>query len=220
MMRRSYFSFEAVTMSSTFSLPPTTPSELAIPPYPVRKFTVEDYFKLVDVGVLNEDDHVELLEGWIVPKICKKPLHDGTIDIVLGVLSELLPRHWFLRVQNVLQTATSAPEPDFAVARGERNSFTERHPQGNDVGLVIEVADSSLHIDRRKALIYAAAGVPHYWIVNLPDRCVEVFENPQPQSDGMRYAPARLFRDNDQLEIVLDGQHVAFVACAKLLPSR
>jgi Uma2 family endonuclease len=196
-----------------------TNPDAVLPPYPVRRFSVEDYFKLIDAGVLGEDDNCELLEGWIVPKMGKKPLHDGTIDIVLGVLGEILPTGWFPRVQNVLQTPTSAPEPDFAVARGKRGSFTGRHPQGNDVGLVIEVADSTLHIDRRKALIYAAAGVPRYWIINLPDRCVEVYESPQLDGEVIRYAAPRIFRGDDELELVLDGQHVARINCAQLLPA-
>lgn len=191
---------------------------MVLPPYPVRKFTVEDYFKLVDIGLIDEDDNCELLEGWIVPKMGKKPLHDGTIDIVAGVLNEILPGGWFPRVQNVLETATSAPEPDFAVARGVRGSFTKRHPQGSDVGLVIEVADSTVQIDRRKALIYGAAGVPQYWIINLPERCVEVYENPQPGSEGIRYAAPRILRGSDEAELVLDDQHVARISVAKLLP--
>jgi Uma2 family endonuclease len=206
-------------MSSTFATQLTTTPALVLPPYPVRKFSVEEYFKLVDMGLLDENDNCELLEGWIVPKMVKKPPHDGTIDIVLTRLSKLLPDGWYIRVQNVLQTATSAPEPDLAVARGECDSFTEHHPQGTDVGLVIEVADSSLVIDRRKALIYAAAEVPRYWIVNLPDRCVELFEDPQPTSEGIRYAAPRIIRGTDELELVLDGQHVARISCKQLLPA-
>lgn len=206
-------------MSSAFTVPLTPTTDFVLPPYPVHRFSVEDYFKLVDAGVLGEDDNCELLEGWIVPKMGKKPLHDGTIDIVAGVLGEILPSGWFPRVQNVLQTATSAPEPDFAVARGVRSSFTERHPQGNDVGLVIEVADSTVQIDRRKALIYAAADVPRYWIINLPERCLEVYENPQPVNEGVRYAPPRILHSSDEVELVLDDQHVARISVAKLLPT-
>src|SRR4051812_43584286 len=127
-------------MSSALTFPSTTTPDLVLPPYPVRKFSVDDYFKLMDSGVLGEDDNVELLEGWIVPKMVKKPPHDGTIDIVLTRLSRLLPNGWYIRVQNVLQTTTSAPEPDLVITRGECDSFTDRHPQGSDAGLVIEVA--------------------------------------------------------------------------------
>lgn len=207
-------------MSTSFALPAAHGPvlDLVLPPFPVHRFSVEQYFELVRLGILGEDDNCELLDGWIVPKMGKKPLHDNTIDIIDGVVDALLPSGWFLRVQNVLQTATSAPEPDFAVTRGLRGSFPDRHPQGSDVGLVIEVADSTLHIDRRKALIYAAAGVPHYWIINLPERCVEVFENPQQQSEGIHYASQRTIRAGDELELVLDGQHVARIGCAQLLP--
>lgn len=206
-------------MSSAFTYPSSLPPDIALPPYPVRQFTVEDYFKLVDTGVLGEDDNCELLEGWIVPKMGKKPLHDNTIDIVDGIVDSLLTSGWFTRIQNVLQTATSAPEPDVAVTRGQRGSFPDRHPQGSDVGLVIEVADSTLHIDRRKALIYAAAGVPRYWIVNLPDRCVEVYENARSTSDGVRYAAPRVFHGGEELDLVLEGELLGRINVAKLLPA-
>lgn len=206
-------------MSSAFTFPATSTPDVVLPPYPVRQFSVEDYFKLIDAGVLGEDDNCELLEGWIVPKMGKKPLHDGTIDLVLAELSKLLPSGWYPRVQNVLQTATSAPEPDFAVTRGQPGSFIDRHPQGSNVGLVIEVADSSLQIDRRKAGIYAADGVPVYWIVNLPERCVEVFTEPQQRGSGMSYGQPRVFRNQDELELILDGKVVGNIACAKLLPA-
>lgn len=206
-------------MSSTCTLSQSVASNLDPPPYPVRRFSIEEYYKLVDVGLLDENDNCELLEGWIVPKEVKTPRHDNTIDMLLGTLLDIMPDNWFLRVQNVLETPNSAPEPDLAVARGECGRFCERHPQGEDVGLVIEVADSSIEISRRKALIYAAAGVPRYWIINLPKLCVEVLDNPQPGSEGVRYAALRIIHSSDEVELVLDDQHVARISVAKLLPA-
>ena len=189
------------------------------PPFPVHRFTVEQYFELSRLGLLGEDDNCELLEGWIVPKMVKNPLHDNTVDILLGLLNTLLPSGWFLRVQNVLQTTSSAPEPDFAIVRGQRGSFPDRHPQGSDVGLVIEVADSSLQLDRRKAETYATAGVPAYWIINLQDKCVEVYEKPQQLAAGISYAPPRVLRSKEELELILDGQACGKIACHQVFPS-
>lgn len=201
------------------AIPHNTIRDLALPPYPVRRFSVEEYFELAHLGVLGEDDNCVLLEGWIVPKEVKTPRHDNTIDIVVGLVDSLLPSGWYPRVQNVLQTATSAPEPDFAVTRGQPGSFIDRHPQGRDVGLVIEVADSMLEIDRRKAFIYTAAAVPMYWIVNLPERCIEVYANPQQRGSEISYAQPRVCRGEDELELVLDGQIVGKSKCAQLLPA-
>ena len=93
-----------------------------------RRFTVEEYERLGETGVLCEDDSVELLEGLIVKKTTKNPLHDATIDILTRLFGRLLPSGWFLRVQNVLRTSDSEPEPDVVVTRGEPAAFRRRHP--------------------------------------------------------------------------------------------
>jgi Uma2 family endonuclease len=190
-----------------------------LPPFPVHRFTVDQYFELARLGLLGEEDNCELLEGWIVPKMVKNPLHDNTVDILLSLLNAILPPGWFLRVQNVMQTAMSAPEPDFAVVRGQRGSFPKRHPQGSDVGLVIEVADSSLQIDRRKAETYAAAGVPTYWIINLPERSIEIFSTPQLKAGVIAYATPRVMRAQDDLELILDGHSFGKIAVLDIFPT-
>jgi Uma2 family endonuclease len=185
----------------------------------VLRFSVESYFELARLGFLGENESCELLEGWIVPQTNKSPLHGNTVDILLGLLTLLVPTGWLVRRESVLQTETSAPEPDFALVRGKRGRFPDRHPQGSDVGLVIEVADSSLAVDRRKAEIYAAAGVPEYWIVNLQDRCVEVYGAPSPQAGGkFAYAPSRIMKGQDSLNLVLDDELVGHLRCRDVLP--
>ncbi|WP_425613904.1 Uma2 family endonuclease [Anatilimnocola sp. NA78] len=199
----------------TTSLSAESLPELVAPPFPVQRFTVAQYFEIAEV--LGEGANVELLEGWIVPKMVKKPQHDNTIDVILGLLEQIEMAGWFVRVQNVLRTADSAPEPDLTITRGKRGDYPTQHPEGKDVALVIEVADASLSRDRRKAIIYAKAGVPAYWIVNLRDRCVEVFD--QPTAEGA-YARQASLRNQEQLEIVLDGQHVGGLTCDQLLPDQ
>jgi Uma2 family endonuclease len=147
-----------------------------VPSFPVRRFSVAEYERMAEIGLLTEDDSVELLEGWIVPKITKYPRHDTTIDILTQLLGRLLPPGWFLRVQNVLVTSDS--EPDVVVTRGEPKEYWKTHPRGSDVALVIEVSESSLRRDRRKRRIYARAGVPIYWIVNLDANRIEIYSVP------------------------------------------
>src|SRR5438034_526801 len=149
---------------SSIVLPPSSPEP---PPFPVRRFSVAEYEELTRLGILTEYDTVELLEGWIVPKTPKYPPHDGTIDLLNVLLMRLLPLGWYPRVQNSVVTDDSVPEPDVVVVRGSPGDYRDRHPTGADIGLVIEVAESSVSRDRRKAKIYARAGIPHYWIVNL-----------------------------------------------------
>ncbi len=163
---------------STILLPTITPSGFDVPPLSVHRFTVEEYEQLGKSGVLTEDDSVELLEGLIVKKMTKNPLHDSTIDLLVSMLSRQIPTGWFLRVQNVLRTADSEPEPDVVIAIGDVASFRRRHPTGDEAALVIEVAQSSLEQDWRKCRIYARAGVIEYWIVDLNAARLEIFTQP------------------------------------------
>ena len=148
------------------------------PSFPVRRFSVAEYQRLGEAGILTEDDSVELLEGLIVPKMTKYPRHDGTIDQLAMLLAALLPAGWYPRIQNVLITSDSAPEPDVVVTRGAPRDYWRRHPTAADVALVIEVAESSLARDWEKRRIYAHAGVSNYWIVDLINDRLEVFTEP------------------------------------------
>jgi Uma2 family endonuclease len=167
---------------SITTLPIAEPAGFDVPPLSVRRFTVEEYERMGETGVLTEDDSVELLEGLIVRKITKNPLHDWTIDYLTRILGQGLPHGWLLRIQNVLRTDDSEPEPDVVIAIGDLFAFRRQHPTGRESVLVIEVAETSLDQDWRKCRIYARANVPQYWIVDLTGRCVEVFTRPNPST--------------------------------------
>ena len=156
------------------------------PPYAIFRLTVDEYMRLVEAGVLHEDHPIELLEGWLVEKMPKNAPHDGTIDLVEGELLNILPAGWYPRVQNTVLTGDSAPEPDLAVVRGTRRDFLRRHPSADDVALIVEVADSSVARDRKKGAIYARAGIPHYWIVNLEESVVEAYSEPNAKRSSYR----------------------------------
>ena len=156
------------------------PDSSVMPPWPVRRFTVAEYRTLVETGAFEEDDRIELLQGWIVPKVVHNPPHDWTVTQVSDVIRPLLSDDWLMRVQCAINTGDSEPEPDNAIARGPNDRYLHRHPRGEDIGLLIEVANSSLARDRDKAEIYAMEGVPVYWIVNLVDRQIEVRSDPDP----------------------------------------
>lgn len=150
--------------------------------FPVRRFSVAEYELIGAAGILTEDDSVELLEGLIVEKMTKNPRHDAMIDLLVWLLSRLLPLDWFPRGQNVLITNDSAPEPDVVVVHGDPQDFWNRHPKSADVALVIEVAETSLARDRRKRRIYARAGVVQYWIINLESDVIEMYAEPDQTS--------------------------------------
>ncbi|HET6422036.1 MAG TPA: Uma2 family endonuclease [Planctomycetaceae bacterium] len=197
----------AVEASQT-RLPP------GIPPWPVKRFTVAEYEELVNSGVFDEDDNCELLEGWLVPKMTKNPLHDGTIDLLDGLLDEALPPGWHTRGQNAIVTSDSVPEPDLAVVRGSRGDYRIQHPKPGDIAVVIEVAHTTLRADRQKAAIYARAGIPEYWLVNLVDWQLERMTHPS--SDG-RYQQTDILTVNDAVPLVIAGSEVGQISLQDLL---
>lgn len=124
---------------------------------------------MAELGVLAEDDRVELLEGVITPKMTHNPPHDSVVALLEHAIRPLLPAGWSLRIQSSVTTADSEPEPDVAIVRGGPREFMQRHPGGADVACVVEASEASLERDRTKRRLYARAAVPIYWIVNLVD---------------------------------------------------
>jgi Uma2 family endonuclease len=198
-------------------------SVLSAPPFggyhSFRRFTVDEYHHMIRAGVLEEDDPVELLEGYLVVKMPRNPPHEGTIDLTQGALIPHLPAGWFLRGQEAVTLSESEPEPDVAGVRGTRRSFLTRPPEPADIGILIEVADSSLQRDRDdKGRIYARASIPVYWIVNLVDRQVEVSTQPSGPVASPSYAQRQDYPPGSTVPLTLDGVAVAAVAVDDLLP--
>jgi Uma2 family endonuclease len=184
-----------------------------------RRFSVDEYHRLTEVGVLTEDDNLELLEGYLVLKMARNPPHDGTIDLIREQIDRILPPGWMLRIQEAITLSTSEPEPDGAVVRGNARSFLTGHPSAAEIGTNIEVSDTTLDGDREdKGRIYASAGIPIYWIVNLVDRMIEVYTAPSGPTSNPGYAKRQDFNLGDDIPLILDGMVVAQIAVADLLP--
>lgn len=185
----------------------------------LRRFSVAEYHKLIEIGILTEDDNLELLEGYLVHKMSRNPPHDAAIQKIMKKLFRLLPPDWDLRVQSAITLSTSEPEPDLAIVRGDESNYVARHPGPADIGLVIEVADATLTGDRvDKGRIYAQAGIPCYWIVNLVDRQVEMYTSPSSAATTPAYGQRRDFTISDDITLTLDGATVATIAVRDLLP--
>jgi Uma2 family endonuclease len=184
-----------------------------------RRFSVSEYHKLIEIGLLTEDDDLELIEGYLVNKMSRNPPHDCTIQILLHAFNLALPTNWCTRAQSVVTLSDSEPEPDVAVVRGSVRTYMLHHPRVSDVGTLVEVADSTLAGDRAdKGRIYARAKVPVYWIVNLVDRQIEVYEEPSGPTATPAYAKTTIYGENDAIPLVLDGVIVATFAVSDLLP--
>lgn len=186
-----------------------------VPNEPTRIPTSE-YLRLVETGVLGEDDRVELLEGVIVAMTPPNPPHAAATMKVTYALMAAVARRGTVRTQcSFVASAWSVPEPDVAVVPGEIDDYVESHP--SRALLLVEVSDSSVKQDRlSKSRIYAAANVPEYWIVNLRESVVEVMRDPDPATALYRDTRIRVCGD----EIELASLPGARVAVAELLPKR
>ncbi|MBI3407951.1 MAG: Uma2 family endonuclease [Planctomycetes bacterium] len=194
---------------STASLSP----DFQVPHFPVRRFSVDEYHRMIEVGILGEDDDLELLNGWLVPKMTRNPPHDAIMDLTHECVRRLLPDAWRIRIQSAITTADSEPEPDLAIVRGPANRYLKRHPSPEEIALIIEVAQSSLDKDRNeKGPIYAAAGIPWYWIINLVDDCVEIYSTPSGPSDDPQYQKRTEQKLGDSVSLIVDGADLGKIA--------
>ncbi len=204
---------------STSSTSPVQVSQSTFMTSSLRRFTVDEYHRLIAAEILTEDDAVELLEGWIVLKMSRNPPHDVCIELMGEALRSRLPAGWRLRTHCAITTDDSEPEPDFAVVRGDPRSRRARHPGWQELGLVVEVADSTLSRDRiDKARLYARAGIVLYWIVNLVERQVEVYSDPTGPDASPVYRRREDFKVGQAVPLILDGHEIARITVADLLP--
>jgi len=187
-------------------------------PFTPRRFTVEEYLRMAETGILTEDDRVELLEGVITPKMTRNPPHDAAITLIEEALRRYVPKGWIIRFQSALITSDSVPEADMAVVRGTARDFSQHHPRGSDITLAVEVAESSLARDRQKARIYARANVPAYWIVNLVDEQIEVHLRPTGPSDAPKYEQTAVYRRGGFVPLTLDATEIGSLPVDDLLP--
>jgi Uma2 family endonuclease len=145
-----------------------------------RRFSVEEYRKMVQAGILKEDDRVELLKGEVVEMVPIGPRHAHCVDRLTDRLGASLRGRAILRVQGPISLGPhSEPQPDLALLRPPMERYAGSHPEPGDVLLVIEVAETTVEEDRtRKIPLYAQTGVREAWFVDLPAQTVEVHRSP------------------------------------------
>jgi len=146
-----------------------------------KSFTVEEYHRLAEVGILTDSDRVELINGDIITMSPINSPHGGMVNRLTRTLIKLLGEKNTITVQNPIQIENhSEPEPDLVVAEYREDDYESNHPFPKDIYLIIEVADSTLQKDRTiKYDIYAEAEILEYWIINIPDRQVEIHRQPK-----------------------------------------
>jgi Uma2 family endonuclease len=186
-------------------------------PFPIARFSVEQYHRMIASGAFTEHDRLELIEGWVVTQMAKGPGHEYAVGQGQEQLQQRIPPGWHVRNQAPITLADSEPEPDLVVARGDRSAYKTRHPQAGEIALVVEVSDSSLAVDRAKGRTYGAAMIPEYWIVNLVERRIEVFTGPDARRDT-GYLTLQTHDAGGSVTVRIAGQQLGDVAVATLLP--
>jgi Uma2 family endonuclease len=147
----------------------------------IHLWSIADYHQMIEAGVLDEDDRVELLEGKIVCTSPQRPFHAASVQRSSRLLFKLLGDRAYIRTQLPVTLGNdSEPEPDIAVVRLDENEYSFRHPESPDIYLLIEVADWTNSKDRKqKARIYGKNQVLEYWILDLQKRQVYVSRQPE-----------------------------------------
>lgn len=163
-----------------------------------HRFTVADYERMGQVGIFSEDERLELVCGEVIQMSPIGERHAACVDALSELLRERLKRSVNVRVQNPIQLDDySEPQPDIAVLKRRDDFYRHAHPKPEDILLVIEVSDSTLEFDRTvKMPLYAGAGIPEAWLVNLPEEQIEVYGDP---ADG-EYQTVRSYVRRQKLQ--------------------
>ena len=186
----------------------------------IRRFSTDEYHRLGELGILGADERVELLEGIVTMMSPIGVAHLKAVTAAHERLQQLAPGVWQAVCQQPIRLQRSEPVPDIALIRGNVRDYSDL-PDASNVGLVVEVAEATIRQDRGvKSGIYAAAGIPEYWIVNLVDRRLEVYRRPTAASAeaAARYESVEEFEPNRSIDVVLDGATFGPIAVKDVLP--
>lgn len=164
-----------------------------------RRFTLEEYHRMGEVGIFREKERVELIEGEIVEMSPIGSPHAATVDRIACVFSQKLGGRAIVRVQGPVQFAdlVSEPLPDVTLLVPRRDFYASGHPGSSDILLVVEVTDTTVAYDRGVKLLYARAGVAEVWLANVNTRRLEGYRQPGPNG----YGESRVFQLDESLSI-------------------
>lgn len=167
-----------------------------------KLWSIEEYERMIELGILGKDDHVELIRGEIVEKAPISTHHAACVMRLGEIFHGLSQRTVIISIKNPIQFLTnSVPEPDVALLKRRNDHYANQRPTANDVLLLVDVSDSTTATDRRdKIPLYAEAGIPEVWLVNVDEGVIEVFANPV----GGAYMETR--RASSGEELALPGE--------------
>ncbi|MBD2680239.1 MULTISPECIES: Uma2 family endonuclease [Nostoc] len=169
-----------------------------------KRFTIEEYHQLIELGFLKEGDRIELIRGELIQMVAKGTPHTFCATRLCRQLDRLLGDRAVVRCQEpIILPSNSEPEPDVAIARGDEVDYLAHHPYPEDIFLVVEISDSTLDYDQTKKLeLYAEAGITNYWIVNLNARQLEHYSQPYQNAQGkFNYLSKQIYLPNEKVGI-------------------
>ncbi len=148
--------------------------------FTLRAFTVADYAKMLESGILTEDDRVELIDGEIRNMSPIGPHHAAIVTKIVRFLTSIVKDEAIISPQNPVQLNDyTQPQPDIAVLHFREDFYTHAHPTADDILILIEVADTTIQYDRNEKIPrYAAAGILEAWIVDLTQQLIEQYTLP------------------------------------------
>ena len=175
-------------------------------------FTVDDVMRMVEAGILDADDHVELLDGVLRPMSPQGPAHRSLAVRIHRRLDRLFDGVAHVQGHSNVQLGDrNLPEPDIAVVRGHEDDYFHRLPNGDDVPLIVEISVTSQRRDHDKMRLYARFGIAEYWIIDVPARTLTVCRGPTDEG----YARIEMLRPDE--EVAVPGTDVRWPV-AELLP--
>jgi Uma2 family endonuclease len=147
---------------------------------PHKKLKVSEYHLMGQVGILHEDDRIELIEGEIINMSPIGPFHSSLASLIFRRLGYRVEGRAIPWSQSPIHFGlNSEPQPDFALLRHRADGYRNVLPKAADVLLLVEIADSSVYYDREVKLpLYARHSIPEYWIINIPEQRVEIYSEP------------------------------------------
>jgi Uma2 family endonuclease len=167
-------------------------------PQPVRlRFSVDDYYKMIELGMLRDYEKAEIIEGELIKKMTVGDRHAAIVDFLTKVFVKNVSDEILVRIQNPVRLSDyDEPEPDLVLADLTKYDG-KRHPRPKEILLIVEVSDSTLKYDRDVKLpLYAEAEIPEVWIVNLPNEIIEVHTKP---SVGL-YQIVKIYKRGESIE--------------------
>ncbi|HRC71584.1 MAG TPA: Uma2 family endonuclease [Candidatus Competibacter sp.] len=147
---------------------------------PRHRWTVAEYHRMAEVGLLNEDSRVELIDGEIIEMAPIGSQHSGKVNRFISLFSKVFSNRAIISAQNpIVMGGYGEPQPDITILRWREDFYEQAHPHAEDVLLIVEISDSTLHYDRDvKVPLYARNGIPEVWLLDVQNRQLEIYREP------------------------------------------